>query len=368
MKPREVWSLAEAREALTRLIGRVADWTELDSWLIEYGVEPKLRRTARASSFSASLELVREGLIELRQDAGFAPLYLRGVARRSPAPRLDQGSTTELGSYMGVVTQLFDNLRRRVSPRRTCASPRRCCSPPPSRLDEATIAARLSPRLRRRRGDGRAAAPVRRARRQSRARRRALDVSHRARSRLAARARGAGEAQAVARGDRDARHHRLSPAGHPRRHRGYPRRRRLQGRARRADGGGLGAHARPPQGAGPADHLRHDAGLPRSISASTRSPICPGSTSCRARACSTASCRPGSACRSPTMLDALRPDEEPLDEPAALEQAWGPVARIGRALKPRSATKAPKSAATTTTADARASGRRRTLHEWSHCR
>jgi segregation and condensation protein A len=81
LKPREVWSLTEAREALGRLIGRAADWTSLDGWLIEFCVDPKLRRSARASSFSASLELVREGLIELRQDAHFAPLYLR---RREP--------------------------------------------------------------------------------------------------------------------------------------------------------------------------------------------------------------------------------------------------------------------------------------------
>jgi segregation and condensation protein A len=58
----------------------VDDWTELASWLIAYGVEPKFRRTARASSFSASLELAREGRIELRQDAAFAPLWLRPVA------------------------------------------------------------------------------------------------------------------------------------------------------------------------------------------------------------------------------------------------------------------------------------------------
>jgi segregation and condensation protein A len=79
-QPRVVWSLAEAREALIRMIGRVDDWTELDSWLIEFGVEPKFRRTARASSFSASLELAREGRFELRQDAAFAPLWLRPIA------------------------------------------------------------------------------------------------------------------------------------------------------------------------------------------------------------------------------------------------------------------------------------------------
>jgi segregation and condensation protein A len=81
MKAREVWTLAEARDALTRLIGRAADWVSLDHWLIEYGVEPKMRRSARASSFSASLELVREGLVELRQDDHFAPLYLRKIEK-----------------------------------------------------------------------------------------------------------------------------------------------------------------------------------------------------------------------------------------------------------------------------------------------
>jgi segregation and condensation protein A len=89
MKPREVWSLSDAREALGRLIGRVsADWVSLDGWLLEFGVEPKLRRSARASSFSASLELVREGRIELRQDAPFAPLYLRKVERDESGPKL----------------------------------------------------------------------------------------------------------------------------------------------------------------------------------------------------------------------------------------------------------------------------------------
>ena len=80
LQARVVWSLAEAREALTRMIGQVDNWTELNSWLINYGVEPKFRRTARASSFSASLELAREGRIELRQDAAFAPLWLRPAA------------------------------------------------------------------------------------------------------------------------------------------------------------------------------------------------------------------------------------------------------------------------------------------------
>ncbi len=83
MKPREVWSLVDAREALTRLLGRSEEWTELDGWLIEYCVDPKMRRSARASSFSASLEMAREGLIELRQESAFAPIYMRAAPKSS---------------------------------------------------------------------------------------------------------------------------------------------------------------------------------------------------------------------------------------------------------------------------------------------
>jgi segregation and condensation protein A len=74
---RIVWSLAEAREALARLLGAAVDWIDMDRWLIAYCVDPKMRRTARASSFSASLELVREGKLELRQDKAFAPIWAR---------------------------------------------------------------------------------------------------------------------------------------------------------------------------------------------------------------------------------------------------------------------------------------------------
>lgn len=74
---RKVFSLAEARERLMRLIGTTTHWAALDSYLMEYLVQPELRNTARASALSASLELVREGEVELKQEKHFAPLYLR---------------------------------------------------------------------------------------------------------------------------------------------------------------------------------------------------------------------------------------------------------------------------------------------------
>jgi segregation and condensation protein A len=79
-KAREVWSLADAREALARLIGGSRDWAAFDDWLLEACLDPGMRRSARASSFSASLELVREGRIELRQDKAFAPIFIRAAA------------------------------------------------------------------------------------------------------------------------------------------------------------------------------------------------------------------------------------------------------------------------------------------------
>lgn len=88
LKQRVVWSLAEARDALERLAGRAIDWTAMDSYLGQYFTTPETRRTVRASTFSASLELVREGKLELRQESAFAPIWVRARATESSGPRL----------------------------------------------------------------------------------------------------------------------------------------------------------------------------------------------------------------------------------------------------------------------------------------
>jgi segregation and condensation protein A len=76
-KTRDVWSLAEARQALTRLIGAQADWTAFENFVQEACAASHMRRSARASTFAASLELAREGKIEMRQERAFAPIWLR---------------------------------------------------------------------------------------------------------------------------------------------------------------------------------------------------------------------------------------------------------------------------------------------------
>jgi segregation and condensation protein A len=74
---RTVWSLAEAREALERLIGVSMEWSPLDQYLAAYLTDPSLRATVLASSFAATLELVREGRVEVNQHKAFSALYVR---------------------------------------------------------------------------------------------------------------------------------------------------------------------------------------------------------------------------------------------------------------------------------------------------
>jgi segregation and condensation protein A len=90
VEQRTVWSLAEAREVLERLIGQSSDWARLDEYLISFVVEPSLVRTVFASSFASTLELVREGLMEVHQRAAFAPLYVR-KGRHASRGEVDPG-------------------------------------------------------------------------------------------------------------------------------------------------------------------------------------------------------------------------------------------------------------------------------------
>jgi segregation and condensation protein A len=75
---RTVWSIKDARVRLEALLGeRTDEWVHLEAFLKQYGAVPDIARTARASSFGATLEMAREGLIELSQTGPYAPIYLR---------------------------------------------------------------------------------------------------------------------------------------------------------------------------------------------------------------------------------------------------------------------------------------------------
>ena len=76
---RTVWSIKDARTRLELLIGKAdAQWVQLELYLAQYAPStPDVARTALASSFGATLEMAREGLVELSQAEPFAPIYMR---------------------------------------------------------------------------------------------------------------------------------------------------------------------------------------------------------------------------------------------------------------------------------------------------
>ena len=80
VKARKVWSVKQARGQLQRLIGQAVPghWSDFDGFLMSFLVDEEDEpRTVRASSFGATLEMAREGLVELRQDGPFQPIYMR---------------------------------------------------------------------------------------------------------------------------------------------------------------------------------------------------------------------------------------------------------------------------------------------------
>jgi segregation and condensation protein A len=80
IEKRQVWSLKDARDMIMRMLGDLTDWAALDRFLIDYLIPPSQRTTALASSFAVSLELAREGVIEIKQLEPFAPIFMRGKA------------------------------------------------------------------------------------------------------------------------------------------------------------------------------------------------------------------------------------------------------------------------------------------------
>ena len=75
---RPVMTLDSALQRVSAMLGVTLDWMELRSFL-PANAEPRLRKSALASSFVAALELARMGKAEIRQEDAFRPLELRRV-------------------------------------------------------------------------------------------------------------------------------------------------------------------------------------------------------------------------------------------------------------------------------------------------
>lgn len=78
--------IPEARSFVEAELARERDWATLDSLLARMAAHRSVPRSARASAFAASLELVRDGRADVKQEAMFAPLFLRRADRPALPP------------------------------------------------------------------------------------------------------------------------------------------------------------------------------------------------------------------------------------------------------------------------------------------
>lgn len=76
VRERPVMTLDSAIDRVSAMLGVTLDWMELRAFLPNHA-DPRLRRSALASSFVAALELARLGKAELRQEDVFGPIHLR---------------------------------------------------------------------------------------------------------------------------------------------------------------------------------------------------------------------------------------------------------------------------------------------------
>ncbi|SLN44105.1 Segregation and condensation protein A [Falsiruegeria litorea R37] len=73
-----VFTMEQALDRMRGLIGFAGSWTDMVSYLPDgWGADPMRRRSATAATFAASLELVKEGHLEIKQSDTFAPIHLR---------------------------------------------------------------------------------------------------------------------------------------------------------------------------------------------------------------------------------------------------------------------------------------------------
>ena len=189
-KKRTVWSLAEARAALERLIGQAADWTRLDQFLISYLVEPahggdgvcvvlcvRAGTGARGrgrNSPAGSLRADLHAQAHRRQSASHRRMTHKkthkeiGVHAERGQETRDcaedrRGDAPEHGEVVETSRRdrrsVADRSSRRRAPR-SCGCWKRCCSPPASRSTRRRWS-RLAGRRRRQGRAGAAAGRVR---------------------------------------------------------------------------------------------------------------------------------------------------------------------------------------------------------------
>ncbi len=82
---RKIVSVEEALVRLGSMLGHTLDWTMLQTFLPPDLTDEFTQRSALASTFNATLEMAKQGKLELRQTHTFGPIFLRKADRVEPS-------------------------------------------------------------------------------------------------------------------------------------------------------------------------------------------------------------------------------------------------------------------------------------------
>jgi segregation and condensation protein A len=79
VEPFQLMSVEQALERIEAMLGRIpGDWMDISQFLPGMkGKDSVVKRSAIASTFGASLEMAKRGMIEIRQEGNYAPIYIR---------------------------------------------------------------------------------------------------------------------------------------------------------------------------------------------------------------------------------------------------------------------------------------------------
>ncbi len=79
---RDIYTMEQALDRMRGLIGFAGGWTDLADFLPDgWDASAARRRSATAATFAASLELAKQGQLQIRQEGTFAPIAIRRRTR-----------------------------------------------------------------------------------------------------------------------------------------------------------------------------------------------------------------------------------------------------------------------------------------------
>ena len=78
----DLFSQGDVIKRLMRIIGKIPDWAALDQFLPIELRGDIISRSALASTFSAVLQMTKEGKMQMRQGGSFEPIFIKDAAHR----------------------------------------------------------------------------------------------------------------------------------------------------------------------------------------------------------------------------------------------------------------------------------------------